>query len=165
MDESDLNMVHTYTRGLPLNWLSWLSCLFGLASLVSDAMPVMAKPMLLAHEVRVSQDVGGTIHIEPNDRPVIGRKTRIWIALTRRGGISIPYEQCDCQMEVRSLTNRQIQVQISPSLSIINRYLGMPSLEVIFPEVGRYEIKIVGTPRHDAKFKPFELVFKTNVGR
>ena len=122
-------------------------------------------PLRIAHEVKTSGQIGGTIHIEPNDRPVAGKKTRIWVALTRRGGEVIPYDKCNCIMEVRSLTNRNIQFQLQNSFSIIEELLSLPSKEVIFPEVGRYELKLVGSAKHGEDFPPFELTFTTNVGR
>jgi|JFJP01.1.fsa_nt_gi hypothetical protein len=124
-----------------------------------------SSPILIAHEVKVSQEVGGTIHIDPNDRPIAGQRTRIWIALTKRGGEIIPYEKCNCRMEVQSLTNRSIKFVIANSSSIIDRVLGLPSLAATFPQVGRYELKLIGTPRDNADFDPFILVFTTNVGR
>jgi len=122
-------------------------------------------PIKIAHEVRTSQEVGGTIHIEPNDRPIAGKKTRIWIALTKRGGEIIPYEKCNCQMEVRSLSDRSIKFTLSNSLNVIARYFGLPSLEVTFPQIGRYELKLSGSPREGENFAPFELTFTTNVGK
>jgi hypothetical protein len=122
-------------------------------------------PVLLAHEVQTSEEVGGTIHIEPNDRPVAGKKSRIWIALTKRGGDIIPYVKCNCTMEVRSLTNRNIKFQPSNSLAVIESYLGIPSKEVTFPEVGRYELKLIGSAKNGEDFPPFELTFLTNVGK
>lgn len=125
----------------------------------------MTSELAIAHEVRTSQEVGGTIHIEPNDRPVAGKKTRIWIALTKRGGEVIAYEKCNCRMEVRSLTDKSIKFTVSDSLAILERYLGLSSKEVTFPQVGRYELKLIGLPRNDANFQPFELTFTTNVGK
>ncbi len=118
-----------------------------------------------AHEVKVSSEVGGTIHIEPNDRPIVGQRTRIWVALTRRGGSVIPYANCDCRMEVRSLSDQNIQFQPSRSSTILERYLGLPILEVTFPQIGRYELKLMGSAKNGENFSPFELIFTTNVGR
>jgi len=126
---------------------------------------ITTATVAIAHEVRISQEVGGTIHIEPNDRPVAGKKTRIWIALTKRGGEVIPYQKCNCRMEVRSLTDKSIKFTVSDSLAILERYLGLSSKEVTFPQVGRYELKLIGSPRNDANFQPFELTFTTNVGK
>ncbi|MFM7599887.1 MAG: hypothetical protein ACKO7R_01600 [Pseudanabaena sp.] len=131
----------------------------------SSQLENLPPPVRVAHEVKASQGVGGTIHIEPNDRPVVGKKSRIWIALTRRGGELIPYGKCNCRLEVRSLTDRNIKFTVANPLSIIERYLGLPSMEVIFPQVGRYELQLSGSPREGADFSPFELTFTTNVGR
>ncbi len=125
----------------------------------------VSSPVLIAHEVRTSNAVGGTIHIEPNDRPISGQKTRVWIALTRRGGEIIPYEKCNCRLEVRSLTNKNIKFTASKSASILDRYLGLPSIEVTFPQVGRYELQLNGEPKGDENFSEFELIFTTNVGK
>ena len=135
-----------------------------LLSFITLAM-ITTATVAIAHEVRTSQEVGGTIHIEPNDRPVVGKKTRIWIALTKRGGEVIAYEKCNCRMEVRSLTDKSIKFTVSDSLAILERYLGLSSKEVTFPQVGRYELKLIGLPRNDANFQPFELTFTTNVGK
>ncbi|MCY7331471.1 MAG: hypothetical protein LH649_02180 [Pseudanabaena sp. CAN_BIN31] len=125
----------------------------------------VSSPVLIAHEVRTSNSVGGTIHIEPNDRPIAGQKSRVWIALTRRGGEIIPYEKCNCRLEVRSLTNKNIKFTASKSASILDRYLGLPSIEVTFPQVGRYELQLNGQPKGDEDFSEFELIFTTNVGK
>ena len=89
-----------------------------LLSFITLAM-ITTATVAIAHEVRTSQEVGGTIHIEPNDRPVAGKKTRIWIALTKRGGEVIPYQKCNCRMEVRSLTDKSIKFTVSDSLAIL----------------------------------------------
>ncbi|PZO44220.1 MAG: hypothetical protein DCF19_03195 [Pseudanabaena frigida] len=123
------------------------------------------SPIRIAHEVKTSQEVGGTMHIEPNDRPVAGKKSIIWIALTKRGGEIIPYEKCNCRMEVRSLTDRSIKFTVANPLAIVERFIGLPSMEVTFPQVGRYELKLIGSPRGDEDFQPFELTFTTNVGK
>ena len=124
-----------------------------------------SSPIRIAHEVRTSQEVGGTIHIEPNDRPIAGKKTTIWIALTKRGGEIIPYGKCNCRLEVRSLSDRNIKFTVANPLAIIERYLGLPSMEVTFPQVGRYELKLSGSARDGEDFSPFELTFTTNVGK
>ncbi len=124
-----------------------------------------SSPIRIAHEVRTSQEIGGTIHIEPNDRPIAGKKSTIWIALTKRGGEIIPYGKCNCRLEVRSLSDRNIQFTVANPLAIIERYLGLPSMQVTFPQVGRYELKLSGSAREGEDFQPFELTFTTNVGK
>jgi hypothetical protein len=129
------------------------------------ALAAITTASAIAHEVKTSNEVGGTIHIEPNDRPIAGKKSRIWIALTKRGGEIIPYEKCDCRLEVRSLTNKSIKFAVPKSASILDRYLGLPSIEVTFPEVGRYELRLSGSAKGDVDFPDFDLTFSTNVSK
>lgn len=126
---------------------------------------MITNNVAIAHEVKTSQEVGGTIHIEPNDRPIAGKKSRIWIALTKRGGEIIPYAKCNCRLEVRSLSDRNIKFTVANPLRILESYLGLPSMEVTFPQVGRYELKLSGSAREGEDFQPFELTFTTNVGK
>jgi hypothetical protein len=135
------------------------------AVLLAVVTVMIINNVAIAHEVKTSQDVGGTIHIEPNDRPIAGKKSRIWIALTKRGGEIIPYAKCNCRLELRSLSDRNIKFTVANPLAIIERYLGLPSMEVTFPQVGRYELKLSGSARDSEDFQPFELTFTTNVGK
>jgi hypothetical protein len=132
---------------------------------IDSHLELSSPPIRIAHEVRTSQEVGGTIHIEPNDRPIAGKQTTIWIALTRRGGELIPYSKCNCRLEVRSLSDRNIRFTVANPLAIIERYLGLPSMTVTFPQIGRYELKLSGSSRDSEDFSPFELIFTTNVGK
>ena len=126
-------------------------------------------PIKIAHEVKVSSEIGGTIHIDPNDRPIAGKKSRVWIALTRRGGETVPYSSCNCQMEIQSQSDRNLKFSPDRSFSFLDRFLeqflGLPSVSVIFPQVGRYQLKLTGTAKNGSDFQPFELVFTTNVSR
>ena len=115
-----------------------------------------------AHQVRVAEDIGGTLHIEPNDRPVAGEEALIWFALTRRGGISLQLEECDCGVRVLQmpLTDRP-EVLASPELRAVEaeNYRGIPGADVTFPEAGAYAISISGEPVEANDFEPFELTF------
>jgi hypothetical protein len=144
-----------------------MKCSTKIAVLLSVVTLVMITNNLaaIAHEVKTSQEVGGTIHIEPNDRPIAGKKSRIWIALTKRGGEIIPYAKCNCRLELRSLSDRNIKFTVANPLRILESYLGLPSMEVTFPQVGRYELKLSGSARDSEDFQPFELTFTTNVGK
>ena len=53
-----------------------------------------------AHQVQVADDVGGTLHIKPNDIPRAGEGSLAWFALTQKGGDIIPLTECDCNLAV-----------------------------------------------------------------
>ncbi|MDP5017353.1 MAG: hypothetical protein NWQ43_08640, partial [Dolichospermum sp.] len=68
--------------------------------LVLSSLIVTTNTQVLAHTVKISADVGGTVHLEPNDNPRSGEVTQAWFALTRRGGKVIPLKDCHCQLAI-----------------------------------------------------------------
>ncbi|MBE9225035.1 hypothetical protein IQ264_06245 [Phormidium sp. LEGE 05292] len=126
----------------------------------------LAITPVYAHNVQVAADVGGTLHIEPNDNPKAGESTQIWIALTRQGGKLIPLKDCNCQMAVYTKPRLKGSLPLlKPALKPISnsQYQGIPGADLVFPKVGNYEIEISGTPKANANFKPFKLTFPVTV--
>jgi len=119
-----------------------------------------------AHEVEVSGDVGGTLHVEPHDNPEAGRTSQVWIALTRKGGEILPLGQCNCQLAVHPEPHTEgASPLIKPPLKAVStgQYQGIPRAEIVFPKQGEYELELRGTPKAGTTFKPFELRFPVTV--
>ncbi|MGF1521922.1 MAG: hypothetical protein ACFBSF_06320 [Leptolyngbyaceae cyanobacterium] len=116
----------------------------------------------MAHKVEVQEDVGATLHIEPNDIPKAGAPSDLWFALTKVGGVVIPLEDCDCTLTVYDGSDTAIA---SPSLRAVSAegYVNIPGASVTFPEVGAYELVFAGAPAADVQFSPFELRFDVTV--
>lgn len=120
----------------------------------------------IAHKVEISGDVGGTIHLEPNDNPQAGKATLAWIALTRKGGQTIPLQQCNCQLAVYAEPRQKDAAPLlTPSLKAVTaeKYRGIPGAEIVFPKPGAYQVELKGTPKAGANFKPFQLDFDVTV--
>ena len=126
-------------------------------------MWIVALPTV-AHQVEVAEDVGATLHIEPNDIPLAGAPSDIWFALTQTGGIIVPLEDCDCFLAVYDASNTEIA---TPSLTPVSAegYADIPGASVTFPAVGAYELVLTGTPANDKQFAPFTLRFEVTVAR
>ncbi|MBD2101148.1 hypothetical protein [Leptolyngbya sp. FACHB-261] len=137
----------------------WIQRLIGASLLVLLATPSQA------HEVKTSIDVGGTLHVEPNDNPQAGKSTLAWVALTRSGGQILPLAQCDCKLKVYAKSQSEGKPLLEPSLRAVTvgQYQGIPGADIIFPEAGAYELEISGTPAAGASFAPFELDFAVTV--
>lgn len=134
-----------------------LSCA---ATIVTNALPVFA------HKVEVAEDVGGSLHIEPNDNPRAGEVVVAWFALTRRGGQIIPLKQCNCQLAVYTEPHTDNSpALLKPLLKPVaaERYQGIPGAEITFPKPGAYQLRLSGKPALGAKFKPFQLNFNVTV--
>ncbi|MGB3534683.1 MAG: hypothetical protein WBA13_14355 [Microcoleaceae cyanobacterium] len=127
---------------------------------------IVAKVPTVAHEVEVSGNVAATFHLEPNHNPKAGETAQVWFALTRKGGTIIPLSECDCQLfiytEPRSETDKPL---ITPELNPISaeKYQGIPGTNVIFPQVGRYQLELVGKPKNQESFQPFKFNYSVTV--
>ncbi|WP_238846015.1 hypothetical protein [Nostoc edaphicum] len=140
-----------------IKYLLFLSCL---VISITNLYPASA------HKVEVSGDVGGTLHIEPNDNPRAGEPSQAWFALTRRGGRVIPLSQCNCELAVYAQPYAAGEPPLlEPQLEPVSaeRYKGIPGAEVVFPKPGIYELQLNGKPVSGARFKPFEFKFEVTV--
>ncbi|MFN5956165.1 MAG: hypothetical protein ACK6A9_19860 [Dolichospermum sp.] len=136
--------------------------------LVLSSLIVAENTQVLAHTVKISADVGGTVHLEPNDSPRAGEVTPAWFLLTRKGGQVIPLKDCHCQLAIYAephVTGEPALIQ--PPLKPIQaeRYQGIPGAEFIFPKPGAYQLQLSGTPVTAGSFLPFELKFLVTVAR
>ena len=134
--------------------------------LVLFGLIVTTNTQVLAHTVKISADVGATIHIEPNDNPRAGEVTQAWFALTRKGGKVIPLKDCNCQLAIYAEPHAVGEpALLEPPLKPIEveRYQGIPGAEVTFPKPGAYQLQLSGKPVNEGSFKPFELKFVVTV--
>lgn len=149
---------------LNLRWSLALLVTVGAIALESIALTSIAD----AHQVQTSGNVGGTLHIEPNDNPRTGTASRAWFALTRRGGQPIPLSACNCQLAVYAQPRRDGDTPIARPglnpLSIEGRQ-GVPAANVTFPRPGAYQMVLSGRPVTSGTFTPFELRFTVTVAR
>ena len=119
-----------------------------------------------AHEVKVSGDIGGTLHIAPQDHPHAGKPAQAQIALIRKGGEILPLAQCNCKLAVYPEPHTEgSSPLLEPPLKAISaeQYQGIPGAEIVFPKGGEYELELNGTPKAGANFKPFQLGFPVTV--
>ena len=140
---------------------SQIKVLTSLALAIALALPVVA------HEVKVSGDVAATFHINPSHQPKVGKPAQAWFALTKKGGKVVPLSQCDCKLAIYPVPQAQGQILplMQPTLSAINadRYRNVPGATIIFPKSGVYELKLTGTAKAGAKFKPFQFAYEVTV--
>jgi hypothetical protein len=117
-------------------------------------------PAVLAHNVKVDDQVAATFHLEPNHNPRAGEAAKIWFALAKKGGEAIPLADCDCQLTVRQKDN----VVATPGLSALDveQYRGIPAATFTFPAVGLYSLRLSGKPKTTG-FNPFNLDYEVTV--
>jgi hypothetical protein len=127
--------------------------LSGLITLLLLPLPVWG------HKVKTDTQIGATIHFEPDDRPKSLAPTKVWFALTKKGGTAIPLKDCQCQLQIKQLPSNQKIA--TPQLQAINaeKYQDIPSTTVIFPQPGAYTLELTGQSVKPGDFQPFKLEF------
>lgn len=128
---------------------------------------LIATPVL-AHTVKVSGDVAATFHIEPNHNPKAGVPSKAWFGLTRKGGSTIPLSQCNCRLAVYTVPyGSKASPMLQPTLKAMNAaaFKGVPGADIVFPKAGEYELRLSGTAKAPATFRPFQLTYRVVVGR
>ncbi|MEL7520573.1 MAG: hypothetical protein AAGJ80_02940, partial [Cyanobacteria bacterium J06553_1] len=135
------------------------------------ATPVSASPRTIAHQVdtiahqvEIVENVGATLHIEPNDTPRAGEEVLAWFALTRKGGQTIPLSDCDCTLTIVQPA-KPAALELTPALSAVEAegYQGIPGATFTFPEVGAYSLMLTGSPKQAGNFNDFEIAFDVTV--
>lgn len=119
-----------------------------------------------AHTVKISNDIGATLHIEPKDRARAGEIAPIWFALTQKGGKAVPLKDCNCHLAIYAQPHTPGEpALVEPPLKPMNaeRYEGIPGAEITFPKPGVYELQLTGKPRSGENWQPFELKFEVIV--
>jgi hypothetical protein len=123
-------------------------------------------PIASAHTIKIAGDVGGTIHLEPNDNPSAGQPTQTWFALTRKGGQVLPLKECNCRLAIYAEPHTPGEpALLEPPLKPVDaeRYQGIPGAEITFPKPGVYELQLSGKPATAGSFRPFDLKFQVTV--
>ncbi len=123
-------------------------------------------PLIQAHNVEVSGNVACTFHITPNHNPKVGESSQAWFALTRKGGKSIPFSECDCELNVYSQPrNPESQPIMNPTLEGIDteQYQDIPGANIVFPKAGVYDLEIIGKAKDGNSFQPFKFTYSVIV--
>ncbi len=139
-------------------------CLAAKAEIINHKLPNQLIPSYV-HNVEVSQDVACTFHITPNHNPKVGKSSVAWFALTRKGGKSLPFSECNCQLNVYAEPRNFDSKPINPELKGIDteQYQDIPGAEIVFPKAGVYDLEIIGSAIDGTSFQPFKFNYSVTV--
>ncbi|WP_407569350.1 hypothetical protein [Deinococcus altitudinis] len=109
----------------------------------------------LAHEIARDGNVGGLLHIEPDDAPVVGKPNAFYFEVNQKGGKPILLAQCSCSLQVYAGSARQGARPLStPKLA---QAKGELTGSLNFPRPGAYTLVLAGQPKAGATFGKFSL--------
>lgn len=142
---------------------------WGVSAMVAPLL-FLATPGLvfpgLAHQIKSDGDVGGTIHIEPNEPPHTGVPSQVWLGLARRGGDFLAPDRCNCRLLVYASPVEPGEAPLQQATldgSTMQNFEAVFDQDITFPDVGIYELVVQGEPKTAGEFEPFELRFDVTV--
>jgi hypothetical protein len=142
-------------------------------------MPPIASswvaPTVIAHNVEIAGEVAGLWHIEPNHDPTAGIPSRVWVALSQRGGQALPLDQLQCQLTIvqqGAKPGTQSNNPPSPPPIVLEpKPLNDPSQPsalgsmVSFPRTGAYELRLACKPQPGSSIAAFVMNYEVTVAR
>lgn len=118
---------------------------------------LLIPTILSAHTLKVSNDIGLTIHVSPDDDPVAGKDTDIFFEIKDKNN-KFNFDNCECKLSINkdgTEVNSQT-LQTSGFESAGSRFN--------FPEIGVYQLNVTGKPT-DGSFNEFDVTFDLRVDR
>ena len=114
----------------------------------------------LAHEIARDGNVGGLLHIEPDDAPVVGKPNAFYFEVNQKGGKPILLAQCSCSLQVYagSVPKAGSGAVAKPfSTPKLAQAKGELTGSLNFPRPGAYTLVLAGQPKAGATFSKFSL--------
>jgi hypothetical protein len=116
---------------------------------------LLSVPMsVFAHTLKIDKNMGVSLHIDPDDAPIAGSESKIFIEIEDKSGrfnVNNP-ENCDCKMTILQKDTVLKTLPVTTG-GVYNQ------LRFTFPTSGTYHVVIEGTP--NGKGIAFQS-FKTN---
>ena len=111
----------------------------------------------LAHEIARDGNVGGLLHIEPDDAPVVGQPNAFYFEVNQKGGRAVLMAQCGCTLKVYAGSLRPGAKPLSAP--VLSQAKGELTGQLNFPTPGAYTLVLAGTPKAGATFAAFKLTW------
>lgn len=134
-----------------------------IALLLCSLLFALRSPQgIYAHVLEKSGTVGGVIHIDPDDDPIVGQTSTIIIELKDTSG-QLSKDTCACTFQIRSEGKTLYEQPLFKGISeaepqnIIIPY--------VFPRRDIYELQVKGAPTNGGTFQEFSLDYSIRVSR
>lgn len=107
-----------------------------------------------AHVLLTSGSIGATVHVDPDDDPIVGNPTNFYFEFKDKENKFNP-ANCNCKIFL-SKNGTEIYSQDLFTTSSGND-ISSPIFQFTFPEKNIYALKITGIPKTPESFQAFEL--------
>ncbi len=115
-----------------------------------------------AHVLKSEGTVGAVMHISPQDDPAAREVTTLYLSFKDTAD-KMRLRDCDCILELKKSGEHIASVALQDDE--VAQTVQRSTAQIVFPEVGVYELVVSGSPKVSDLFEPFTLVYPLRVAR
>lgn len=114
------------------------------------ALAVAATPAG-AHQVASNNGVTVQVHVDPDDEPIVGQATTVWVVRVRARNATFAWKTCRCRLKVFD----------SSGAVVLDTVARAPRTPVTFPEAKAYGIRFSGRVKKktDRGYRAFRVTY------
>ena len=119
-----------------------------LAALVVAGLTVAVAPAW-SHQIASNNGVTVQVHVDPNDEPMVGQPTTVWVVRVKALNALFAWKTCRCRLSVFD----------SNGTVLLNSAAKAPRTPVTFPEAKAYGITFSGRVKRKGVWRPFKVTY------
>ena len=125
------------------------------AAFAAVALVVAVGPAA-AHQIASNNGVAVQVHVDPNDEPIAGVATTVWVVRVKARNATFAWKTCRCRLKVFD----------SSGTVILDTAVKVPRTPVTFPEPKAYGITFSGRVKKKAApgFRSFRVTYAIRAG-
>ncbi len=113
---------------------------------------------IYAHDFENEEEIGATMHVDPNDKPIANEESRINFEFISTSN-DFNLQECNCTVTIYKNGRQLLSEELVPDEDLPDS-LGK---SYIFPEEGEYNIQLTGKSLHADSFKEFSFDYPIRV--
>jgi hypothetical protein len=117
--------------------------------LIAAVFSVIAVAPASGHQIASNNGVSVQVHVNPNDEPVAGVATTIWVVRVKALNATFAWTTCRCRLEVVD----------SSGTPVLNSVARAPRTPVTFPEAKAYGITFSGRVKRKGVWRSFKVSY------
>jgi hypothetical protein len=123
--------------------------LLRMAAAVGAAALAVAVAPAWSHQIASNNGVSVQVHVDPNDEPIVGQATTVWVVRVKARDAVFAWKTCRCRMNVFD----------SSGAVLLNSIATAPRTSVTFPEAKAYGITFSGRVKRKGIWRPFRVSY------
>jgi hypothetical protein len=123
--------------------------LLHVAAAVGAVALTVASAPAWSHQIASNNGVSVQVHVNPNDEPIAGEATTVWVVRVKALNAIFAWKTCRCRMTVFD----------SSGTVVLNSNVTVPKTPVTFPEAKAYGITFSGRVKRKGIWRTFKVSY------